>query len=90
MAQHKSAKKRTRRNARRDVINHARLNRIRTTMKAVETAIASGDQKAAKAALTKAMPELQRGASKGVVHKTTVARRLSRLSARIKKMGAAA
>jgi small subunit ribosomal protein S20 len=90
MAQHKSAKKRTRRNARRDVINHSRLNRIRTSLKAVETAIAAGDKAAAKAALTKAMPELQRGASKGVLHKTTVARRLSRLSARIKKLGAAA
>lgn len=88
MAQHKSAKERTRRNARRDVINHARLNRIRSTLKAVETAIASGDKNAAKAALSKAMPEMQRGASKGVLHKTTVARRLSRLSARIKKMAA--
>jgi small subunit ribosomal protein S20 len=88
MAQHKSAKKRTRRNARRDVINHSRLNRIRSSMKVVETAIAAGDQAAAKAAFAKAMPELQRGVTKGVLHKSTVSRRLSRLTARIKKMAA--
>ena len=88
MAQHKSAKKRIRRNARASAVNHSRLNRIRTFLKAVETAIASGDKTAALAALKKVMPELMRGAGKGVIHKKTASRKLSRLSARIKKLAA--
>lgn len=88
MAQHKSAKKRIRRNARAQGVNHSRLARIRSSVKAVETAIASGDKTAAQTALKQFMPELMRGATKGVVHKKTVARKLSRLSARIKKIAA--
>jgi small subunit ribosomal protein S20 len=88
MAQHKSAKKRIRRNERAAVVNHARLNRIRTQVKALEAAIAAGDKTAAQAALKKVTPELMRGAAKGVIHKRTVARKLSRLSARIKKLAA--
>lgn len=88
MAQHKSAKKRIRRNARRAGINHSRLSAIRTVVKSVETAIASGDKAAAQAAFKKAMPEMARGASKGVLHKRTVARKLSRLSKRVKSVGA--
>ncbi len=88
MAQHKSAKKRIRRNARAEVTNHARMGRIRSYVKAVETAITANDKTGALAALKKVMPELMRGASKGVVHKKTVARKLSRLSARIKKIAA--
>jgi len=88
MAQHKSAKKRIRRNDRAATRNHSRLSRIRTFVKAVETAIASGDKTAALAALKKVMPELTRGANKGVVHKKTASRKLSRLSARIKKIAA--
>ena len=88
MAQHKSAKKRIRRNARAAGVNHARLSRIRTQVKALEAAIAAGDKAAAQAALKKVMPEMMRGAGKGVMHKRTVARKLSRLSARIKKIAA--
>ena len=88
MAQHKSAKKRIRRNARAEAVNHSRLSRIRNHVKAVETAIASGDKTAALAALKKVIPEMMRGASKGVVHKKTVARKVSRMTARVKKLAA--
>ena len=88
MAQHKSAKKRIRRNARAADVNHSRLSRIRTHVKELETAIASGDKAAAQAAFKKVMPELMRGATKGVTHKKTVSRKLSRMSARIKKIAA--
>lgn len=88
MAQHKSAKKRIRRNARRAVINKSRLSSIRTAVKTVETAIAAGDKTAAAAAFKKAMPAIAKGATKGVVRKGTASRKLSRLSARIKKIGA--
>jgi len=88
MAQHLSAKKRIRRNERRRVINHARISRIRTFVKKVETAIAGGDKEAAQAAFKSAQPEMQRGVTKGVLHKNTVARKLSRLSARIKAISA--
>ena len=88
MAQHKSAKKRIRRNARAATVNHSRISRIRTQVKELEAAIASGDKAAAQAAFKKVMPELMRGAAKGVVHKRTVARKLSRISARIKKIAA--
>ncbi len=88
MAQHKSAKKRIRRNARAEGVNHARMSRIRSFVKAVETAITSGDQKAALAALKQVVPEMMRGASKGVLHKKTVSRKLSRLTARVKKIAA--
>ncbi|HUC64893.1 MAG TPA: 30S ribosomal protein S20 [Stellaceae bacterium] len=86
MATHVSAEKRIRQTARRTVVNRARLSRLRTFVKKVETAIAAGDKEAARAALKEAQPELQRGAQKGVVHKNAVARKLSRLSARIKSL----
>ncbi len=86
MANHASAKKRVRRNARRAEINTARKSRIRTFVKKIETAIAEGDSAAAKEALRVAQPELHKGVSKGLLHKNTVARRLSRLSARIKAL----
>ena len=88
MAQHKSAKKRIRRNARAATVNHSRVSRNRGFVKTVETAIASGDKTAAIAALKKVMPELMRGTTKGVVHKKTVSRKLSRLSARVKSLAA--
>jgi small subunit ribosomal protein S20 len=86
MATHVSAEKRIRQTARRTVVNRARLSRLRTFVKKVETAIAAGDKEAARAALKEAQPELQRGAQKGVAHKNAVARKLSRLSARIKSL----
>ena len=84
MANHQSAKKRIRRNARRAEVNGARVGRIRTYVKAVELAIASGDKTAAQAALRAAQPELARGVRSGVLPKNTVARKMSRLSARVK------
>jgi small subunit ribosomal protein S20 len=86
MAHHKSAKKRILRNAKRAEINGARIGRIRTFLKKVESAIAAGDQAVARDAFAQAQPELQRGATKGVLHKNTVARKMSRLSSRIKAM----
>jgi small subunit ribosomal protein S20 len=86
MAHHKSAKTRIRRNARRAEINGDRIGRIRTFVKKVEAAIASGNAAEAKSALQAAQPELQRGAQKGVMHKNTVARKLSRLSSRVKAL----
>jgi small subunit ribosomal protein S20 len=83
MATHVSAEKRIRQTARRTAVNRARLSRIRTFVKQVETAIAAGDKAAARAAFVAAQPELHRGARKGVLHRNTVARKLSRLSARI-------
>jgi len=87
MANHKSAEKRNRRAKRRTVINGARVSRIRTAVKKVESAIATGDKSAAAAAFKDAQPELQRGVTKGVVHKNTASRKLSRLSQRIKTLG---
>ena len=88
MANHKSAKKRIRRNANRAEINKSRISRIRTFLKRVETAIASGDKVAAQTALREAQPELMRGVSKGVLHKNTASRKMSRLSAKVKIVGA--
>ena len=87
MANHQSAKKRIRRNARRTTINGARVSRIRTHVKAVELAIASGDKSAAQAALKAAEPQLARGVRSGVLAKNTAARKMSRLSARVKAIG---
>ena len=89
MATHKSAAKRARQTKRRTVANDSRRSRIRTVVKKVETAIAGGDAAAAREALRAAQPEMQRGIGKGVVHKNTVRRKLSRLSRRIKSMAAA-
>jgi small subunit ribosomal protein S20 len=86
MAQHASAKKRIRQTKRRTVVNRARVSRIRTFLRRVETAIAGGRQDEAVAAYNKAQPELMRGANKGVVHRNLVARKLSRLAQRIKTM----
>ncbi len=88
MANTSSAKKATRVSARRTVINKNRLSQIRTSVKKVEEAISKGDKAAAEAALRAAQPELQRGAQKGVVHKNTAARRVSRLSKRVKALQA--
>jgi small subunit ribosomal protein S20 len=88
MANHKSAKKRIIRNANRALINGARASRIRTFVKKVDAAIAAGDADAAREALRAAQPELQRGVSRGVLHKNTVSRKISRLSARVKALAA--
>ena len=85
MADHASARKRIRRNARRAVINGARRNRIRTFIKKIELALKAGDATAAQEALKVAQPEIQRGVAKGVLHKNTAARKISRLSASIRK-----
>jgi small subunit ribosomal protein S20 len=87
MANTPQAKKRIRRNERRRVINGARVSRIRTFVKKVEAAIASGDKDAAVAALKVAQPEMQRGVSKGVLHKNTVARKYSRLTKAVAALG---
>ena len=86
MAHHKSAKKRIRRNLRRAQINGARRNRLRTYLRKVEDAITSGDKDQAESAYKLAQPEIHRGVTKGVLHRNTAARKLSRLSARIKAL----
>ena len=86
MANHKSAKTRIRRNERRRIINGARRGRIRTHIKKVEAAIEAGDKDAAAEALKAAQPEIHRGVTKGVLHKSTAARKLSRLSAAVKAL----
>jgi small subunit ribosomal protein S20 len=83
MASHKSAEKRIRQTAKRTVINRSRLSRVRTFVKKVEVAIASGDGEAARAAFQLAQPELHRAVTKGVLHRNTVSRKLSRLAARV-------
>lgn len=88
MAHHASAKKRIRRNARAAAVNHSRLSRIRGLMKLVESAIVASDKTAALAALKQMEPELMRGARKGVIHKNTASRKLSRLAARVKLLAA--
>ncbi|MTI01387.1 MULTISPECIES: 30S ribosomal protein S20 [Alphaproteobacteria] len=87
MANSPQAKKRARQNDKRFAINKARRSRIRTFLRKVEEAIASGDKEAATAALRVAQPELMRGVTKGVFHKNTAARKMSRLSARVKALG---
>ncbi|HEX6741832.1 MAG TPA: 30S ribosomal protein S20 [Sphingomicrobium sp.] len=87
MANTPQAKKRIRRNANRATINHARISRIRTFIKAVESAIATGKKADAAAALKMAQPELARGVARGVIHKNTAARRISRLSKRVAALG---
>lgn len=81
-----SAKKRVKRNSHRAAINSNRRNSIRTFLKKVETALASGDSKAAEAALKVVQPELDRGVAKGVLNKNAASRKLSRLSSRIKTL----
>ena len=84
MANTPQSKKRARQSETRLAVNKARRSRIRTYLRKVEEAIASGDKEAATAALRAAQPELMRGVTKGVVHKNTVARKMSRLSSRVK------
>lgn len=88
MANHASAKKRIRTNARRSDVNTARKSRIKTFLKKVEVAIASGDAKAAQEAYKNVQPELMRGVSKGVLVKNAASRKMSRLVARIKALSA--
>lgn len=88
MANHKSALKRIRRNARRAEVNGARRSRIRTFIKSVETAILSGDKAAAETALKSAQPEIQRGVTKGILHANTASRKISRLTHRVRALGA--
>lgn len=89
MANTPQAEKRIRRNDRRAEINKARLSRIRTYVKKVESSLAAGDQAAAAAAFSAAEPELMRGVSKGVLHKNTASRKISRLAARVKALASA-
>ena len=88
MANHQSAKKRIRQIRRRSQVNRSRLSRMRTYVKKVEAAVESGDAAAAEDALKAVEPQLMRSAQKGVIHKNTASRKLSRLSARIKSMSA--
>lgn len=87
MANTPQAKKRIRRNANRATINHARISRIRTFVKQVESALASGKKKEAAEALKMAQPELARGVARGIIHKNTASRKLSRLSKRVAALG---
>lgn len=88
MANTRSAKKAARQAARRTEINKGRRSRMRTLVRKVEEAIAKGDKGAAQSALTVAEPQLMRGAQKGIAHKNAAARKISRLSHRIKTLGA--
>ena len=83
MPHHKSAEKRLRQTEKRTAVNRARMSRVHTFVKKVETAIDSGDKTAAESALQTAQPELHRATTKGIMHRNTVARKLSRLAARI-------
>lgn len=89
MANTPQSKKRARQIERRTDVNKARRSRIRTYLRKVEEAIASGNADAAKEALRNAQPELMRGVTKGVVHKNTASRKISRLAARVKALSAA-
>jgi small subunit ribosomal protein S20 len=86
MANHKSAEKRFRQTVKRTEVNRARVSRVRSYVKKVETAIASGNSEAALAAFRAAQPEMQRAVTKGVAHQNTVSRKLSRLNARIRAL----
>ena len=87
MANPPQAKQRIRRNANRAEINHSRISRIRTFIKQVESAIASGKKADAAEALKKMQPEMARGVARGVVHKNTASRKISRLSKRVASLG---
>ena len=89
MANTAQSKKRARQSEARYAVNKSRRSRIRTFLRKVEEALASGDQAVAATALQAAQPELARGVSKGVLHKNTVARKMSRLAHRVKVLGAA-
>lgn len=83
MANTPQARKRIRRNDRRAEINHSRISRIRSFIKKVEAACEAGDKQAAATALKEAQPEMARGVARGVLHKNTVARKMSRLTRRV-------
>ena len=83
MANTPQAKKRIRRNEKRAELNGARMSRIRNFLKKVETAIEGGDKDSAQTALRNAQPELARGVARGVLHKNTASRKMSRLSKRV-------
>jgi small subunit ribosomal protein S20 len=89
MANNASARKRIRQTEKRTLRNRMRRSRVRTFLRKVESAIAGGDKAQAEAAFRAAQPELQRAATKGVLHRNTVARKLSRLSSRIKSIAGA-
>ena len=86
MANTKSAKKMVRKIARRTEVRKSRRSRVRTFVRKVEEAVATGDKKAATTALKAAEPEIMRGVTKGVLHKNTASRKVSRLAARVKGM----
>ena len=86
MPVHKSAKKRVRRNTRVAQQNKSRTSEIRTYIRKVEEAVASGDQTAAKEALKAAQPKIMRGATKGVLHEKTASRKVSRLAKKVKAL----
>ncbi len=89
MANTASARKRIRQTIKRTEINRARKSRMRTFVKKVEVALSGGDKAAAEEALRVAQPEMQRAANKGVTHRNTVSRKISRLAARIKALPSA-
>lgn len=88
MANTPSAKKAARKIAARTLVNRDRRSRVRSFIRKVEEAITGGDQTVAQTALRNAQPELMRAATKGIIHKNTVSRKVSRLAARVNKMGA--
>ncbi len=88
MANTSSAKKATRKIERRTAVNKNRVSRIRTFVRKVEEAIASGDKVAAEAAFKEAQPELMRAATRGVLHRNTASRKVSRLASRVKALSA--
>jgi small subunit ribosomal protein S20 len=88
MANTSSAKKAIRQIARRTAVNKSRRTQVRSTLRTVEEALASGDQVAAKAALAVAEPAMMRAVGKGVFHKNTGSRKISRLAQRVKALGA--
>jgi small subunit ribosomal protein S20 len=88
MANSPSSKKRARQNERRAEVNKARRSRMRTFIRKVEEAIATGDDDAATTALRQAQPEIMRSVSRGVVHRNTASRKISRLSGRVKALQA--
>jgi small subunit ribosomal protein S20 len=87
MANTPQAKKRIRRNANREAINSARISRIRTFIKAVESALDAGKKAEAAEALKQAQPEMARGVARGVLHKNTASRKFSRLTKRVAALG---
>ena len=90
MANIKSAAKAARKAVKAKARNHDRKSRVRTSVRAVEEALAKGDKAAAEAALKAAQPEIARGATKGIMHRNTANRKVSRLAKRVNKLGASA